>query len=144
MKKFISLLGCVSLSACASEGVYSQNEALKDAIFQTPYSAVVKVTGFEKFSEHEEGVLFKVQAEVIQKLRGDVGSEITFSMYGELGDEPNIHHDPVILTLCHDKDTYYWPGTGAEFEANQENILYAQETAAHLDIEQHHFAHCSE
>lgn len=97
MKKFISLLGCVSLSACASEGVYSQNEALKDAIFQTPYSAVVKVTGFEKFSEHEEDVLFKVQAEVIQKLRGDVGSEITFSMYGELGDEPNIHNDPVIL-----------------------------------------------
>ncbi|MDF4574070.1 hypothetical protein P3511_23170, partial [Vibrio parahaemolyticus] len=84
MKKFISLLGCVSLSACASQGVYSQNEVLKDAIFQTPYSAGVKITGFEKLAEHEEDVLFKVQAEVIQKLRGDVGSEITFSMYGEL------------------------------------------------------------
>lgn len=98
MKKFISLLGCVSLSACASQGVYSQNEVLKDAIVQTPYSAVVKITGFEKFAEHEEDVLFKVQAEVIQKLRGDVGSEITFSMYGELGDEPIY---TMILSFSH-------------------------------------------
>ncbi|GAJ76881.1 hypothetical protein JCM18905_2719 [Vibrio sp. JCM 18905] len=105
---------------------------------------MVKITGFEKFAEHEEDVLFKVQAEVIQKLRGDVGSEITFSMYGELGDEPIY---TMILSFSHYvviKIHIIGLEQGAEFGANQENILNAQETAAHLDTEQRHFAHCSE
>lgn len=120
------------------------NERLQTAVEETPYSAVVTLTGFEEPEKDGGDNYYKVQAKVLNGIRGHITSKITFDMYTEVGDTPKIGIDPIVITLCHDEQGYYWPGTGSEFKATQEQILLAKEAAKNLSDGQIVFAHCDQ
>ena len=120
------------------------NERLQTAVEETPYSAVVVLTGFEGSGKDGGDNYYKVQAKVLDGVRGHITTNITFDMYTEIGDPPKIGIDPIIITLCHDEQGYYWPGTGSEFKATQEQILLAKEAAKNLSDKQRVFAHCGQ
>ncbi|MCX2789128.1 hypothetical protein [Vibrio sp. Sgm 5] len=120
------------------------NERLQTAVEETPYSAVVVLTGFEGPEQDGGDNYYKVQAKVLDGIRGRITSNITFDMYTEVGDPPKIGIDPIIITLCHDEQGYYWPGTGSEFKATKEQILLAKEAAKNLSDQQRTFAQCDQ
>jgi len=137
MKWLICLMTLIRSEAVA-------NERLQTAVKETPYSAVVVLTGFEGPEKDGGDNYYKVQAKVLDGVRGHITTNITFGMYTEIGDSPTIGIDPIIITLCHDEQGYYWPGTGSEFKATQEQILLAKEAAKNLFDKQRVFAHCDQ
>ncbi|OHY93737.1 hypothetical protein BI375_19050 [Vibrio rotiferianus] len=137
MKWLICLMVLIGYEAVA-------NERLQTAVEETPYSAVVLLTGFEGPEQDGGDNYYKVQAKVLNGIRGRITTNITFDMYTEVGDSPKIGIDPIIITLCHDEQGYYWPGTGSEFKATQEQVLIAKEAAKKLSDEQIVFAHCEQ
>ncbi|MFV8457845.1 hypothetical protein ACNO5M_22485 [Vibrio owensii] len=137
MKWLICLMALIGYEAVA-------NERLQTAVEETPYSAVVLLTGFEGPEQDGGDNYYKVQAKVLNGIRGHITSKITFDMYTEVGDPPKIGIDPILITLCHDEQGYYWPGTGSEFKATQEQILLAKEAAKNLPDKQRVFAHCGQ
>ncbi|ARR05908.1 hypothetical protein Vc3S01_1146 [Vibrio campbellii] len=120
------------------------NERLQTAVEETPYSAVVLLTGFEGPEQDGGDNYYKVQAKVLNGIRGHITSKITFDIYTEVGDTPKIGIDPIVITLCHDEQGYYWPGTGSEFTVTQEQVLIAKEAAKNLSDGQIVFAHCDQ
>ncbi|WP_104026617.1 hypothetical protein [Vibrio jasicida] len=137
MKWLICLMTLIGSEAVA-------NERLQTAVEETPYSAVVVLTGFEGPEKDSGDNYYKVQAKVLDGVRGHITTNITFDMYTEIGDSPKIGNDPIIITLCHDEQGYYWPGTGSEFKVTQEQILLAKEAAKKLSDKQRVFAHCDQ
>ncbi|WP_425668832.1 hypothetical protein ACPSL3_10990 [Vibrio owensii] len=137
MKWLICLMTLIGSEAVA-------NERLQTAVEETPYSAVVILTGFEGREKDGEDNYYKVKAKVLDGVRGHITANITFDMYTEIGDSPKIGNDPIIITLCHDDQGYYWPGTGSEFKATQEQILLAKEAAKNLSDKQRVFVHCDQ
>lgn len=137
MKWLICLMALIGYEAVA-------NERLQTAVEETPYSAVVVLTGFEGPEKDGEDNYYKVKAKVLDGVRGHITTNITFDMYTEVGDSPKIGIDPIIITLCHDEQGYYWPGTGSEFKATQEQTLLAKEGAKNLSDKQRVFAHCDQ
>lgn len=137
MKWLICLMTLIGSEAVA-------NERLQTAVEETPYSAVVVLTGFEGPEKDGEDNYYKVKAKVLDGVRGHITTNITFGMYTEIGDSPTIGIDPIIITLCHDEQGDYWPGTGSEFKATQEQILLAKEAAKNLSDKQRVFAHCDQ
>lgn len=137
MKWLICLMALIGYEAVA-------NERLQTAVEETPYSAVVVLTGFEGPEKDGEDNYYKVKAKVLDGVRGHITTNITFDMYTEVGDSPKIGIDPIIITLCHDEQGYYWPGTGSEFKATQEQTLLAKEAAKNLSDKQRVFAHCDQ
>ncbi|HDM8233073.1 TPA: hypothetical protein P0E28_002488 [Vibrio campbellii] len=137
MKWLICLMALIGYEAVA-------NERLQTAVEETPYSAVVTLTGFEEPEKDGGDNYYKVQAKVLNGIRGHITSKITFDMYTEVGDTPKIGIDPIVITLCHDEQGYYWPGTGSEFKATQEQVLIAKEAAKNLSDGQIVFAHCDQ
>ncbi|TMX35307.1 hypothetical protein DA096_07615 [Vibrio rotiferianus] len=137
MKWLICLMALIGYEAVA-------NERLQTAVEETPYSAVVLLTGFEGPEQDGGDNYYKAQAKVLNGIRGQITTNITFDMYTEVGDSPKIGIDPIITTLCHDEQGYYWPGTGSEFKATQEQVLIAKEAAKNLPDKQIVFAHCEQ
>ncbi|AQM69528.1 hypothetical protein [Vibrio campbellii] len=137
MKWLICLMALIGYEAVA-------NERLQTAVEETPYSAVVLLTGFEGPEQDGGDNYYKVQAKVLNGIRGHIISKITFDMYTEVGDTPKIGVDPIVITLCHDEQGYYWPGTGSEFTVTQEQVLIAKEAAKNLSDGQIVFAHCDQ
>ena len=137
MKWLICLMALIGYEAVA-------NERLQTAVEETPYSAVVLLTGFEGPEQDGGDNYYKVQAKVLNGIRGHITSKITFDMYTEVGDTPKIGVDPIVITLCHDEQGYYWPGTGSEFTVTQEQVLIAKEAAKKLSDKQRVFAHCDQ
>ncbi|CAE6899278.1 MULTISPECIES: hypothetical protein [Vibrio] len=137
MKWLICLMALIGYEAVA-------NERLQTAVEETPYSAVVLLTGFEGPEQDGGDNYYKVQAKVLNGIRGHITSKITFDMYTEVGDTPKIGVDPIVITLCHDEQGYYWPGTGSEFTVTQEQVLIAKEAAKNLSDGQIVFAHCDQ
>ncbi|MGR5194884.1 hypothetical protein ACPV4H_13400 [Vibrio rotiferianus] len=137
MKWLICLMALIGYETVA-------NERLQTAVEETPYSAVVLLTGFEGPEQDGGDNYYKVQAKVLNGIRGQITTNITFDMYTEVGDSPKIGIDPILITLCHDEQGYYWPGTGAEFTVTQEQVLIAKEAAKNLTDGQIVFAHCDQ
>ncbi|WP_404970000.1 hypothetical protein [Vibrio campbellii] len=137
MKWLICLMALIGYEAVA-------NERLQTAVEETPYSAVVLLTGFEGPEQDGGDNYYKAQAKVLNGIRGHIISKITFDMYTEVGDTPKIGVDPIVITLCHDEQGYYWPGTGSEFTVTQEQVLIAKEAAKNLSDGQIVFAHCDQ
>ncbi|APX05716.1 hypothetical protein ACXZ7R_06410 [Vibrio campbellii] len=137
MKWLICLMALIGYEAVA-------NERLQTAVEETPYSAVVLLTGFEGPEQDGGDNYYKVQAKVLNGIRGHITSKITFDIYTEVGDTPKIGIDPIVITLCHDEQGYYWPGTGSEFTVTQEQVLIAKEAAKNLSDGQIVFAHCDQ
>ncbi|HDM8160448.1 hypothetical protein PQE20_04835 [Vibrio harveyi] len=118
-------------------------EPLRVAINQTPYSAVLRLTSFEEIKQGVDAY-YEIQADVLEEIRGNFSSHISFKMYAAKGDEPNLGAAASIIALCHDDQGYFWPGTGSEFKASKQNIAIAKEAAEYQTEEQELFSLCSQ
>ncbi|MGD1450781.1 hypothetical protein [Vibrio harveyi] len=116
-------------------------EPLRVAINQAPYSAVLRLTSFEEIKQGVDAY-YEIQADVLEEIRGNFSSHISFKMYAAKGDEPNLGAAASIIVLCHDDQGYFWPGTGSEFKASKQNIAIAKEAAEYQTEEQELFSLC--
>lgn len=116
-------------------------EPLRVAINQTPYSAVLRLTSFEEIKQGVDAY-YEIQADVLEEIRGNFSSHISFKMYAAKGDEPNLGAAASIIVLCHDDQGYFLPGTGSEFKASKQNIAIAKEAAEYQTEEQELFSLC--
>lgn len=151
MKKYLFIPISIMLAACQTsqvtsddvERVDSQKQFLSQAVMETPYSAVVKHTRVEVVELPEDKVNSKhiFYADVIDTIRGQVLENISYTMLVERGEEAILDTKPVIITLCKD-DGYYWPGTGAQFNANKSLLKIAKQNVKTTGSDQTNFSDC--
>ncbi len=152
MKMYFLGSACLLLMAChtLAVGGVEQNQLdvqsvfLSEAIANTPYSAVVKHTDVEVVNSPDDEFISKhiYYAEVIETIRGEESENIRYTMFVERGEDVDLDSSPVIITLCLDNGNYYWPGVGAQFNANDSLIHLAKNRVLKAEPHQSHFAHC--
>lgn len=128
-----------------------QSNYLLQALKDTPYSALVKITSVKTIDlpdddpedDYAEQKLV-YNADVIETYRGALSSKLSFNMYVEKGDSIGFDDEPFIITLCKSKDGFYWPGTGASFSADAKLLTLAKEQVSKLDKSQTTFNSCDD
>lgn len=131
-----------ALNPATSEALGNQKFFLSEAIVQTPYSAVVKHTHVD-VEEHDEFMSRHIYyADVIETVRGNPRKQIKYTMLVERTEEPVLDTSPAIVTLCVYDGTFYWPGTGAQFDGEPALIRFAKAEAEKADTKQSEFAQC--
>lgn len=133
----------------ATLSLTEQQRFLQKSVQQTPFSAVVKITDVSiKPANDDSDMLWHIySAQVISHIRGSLTGRLRFAMAVEEGEDAVIPDKPVLLTLCRASDLgidthFYWPGTGAMFEASEELIALAQKSAKGVDMGQTDFSLC--
>lgn len=126
-----------------------QQQFLLKSVQQTPFSAVVNITdvSIRPVDDDPDMVWHIFSATVISPVRGSSPNTLRFAMVVEKEEEAIIPDKPVLLTLCTARnlavDTdFYWPGTGAMFEARPELVELAIKATKSLASEQTDFAQC--
>jgi hypothetical protein len=79
---------------------------------------------------------------VIENIRGPKLKKLSYFAIAEKGEDPGLTKEPVILTLCKDKEGYYWPGTGAEFARTKSARALVDKMRPELSADQKVFAQC--
>jgi hypothetical protein len=117
-------------------------EALKRAVRETPFSAVVQHLRVDvlPLSAEEEKHVYQVR--VIQRIRGVAPKRLSYFMVTERGERPSLSKEPVILTLCKNADGFYWPGVGAKFPKTDQTLAVVGALEAELSNEQTVFPDC--
>ena len=120
----------------------AQLNFLRDAITNTPYSALVVHTKVEitamsaraanskKVADDESGEERHIyHARVLETFKGKSYTTIRYEMVVEKGESASVDSEPQLLTLCLGKRGFYWPGTGASFPGDTEFIAEARRVA---------------
>lgn len=139
----------VSESADSEMSHYMLDE-LKQAIQQTPYSAIIQQTSVDVIamkdpdpSDEYAEEKHVYHAKVLKTLRGDPGSTIEYFLVTEKGDTPSLEEGSVIITLCKNREGYYWPGTGSIFPLNKSTQAVVAKTLLSLPQNQTSFSNCN-
>ncbi len=127
----------------AADAQAAEASFLKDAIAQTPYSALVVYTRVDvkpvpgkngkanltvpPADEEVTEERHTYHARVIETFRGKSVPQVRYDMVVERGESANIDTTPKILTLCSGPQGFYWPGTGAVFTASKDAIVLARQ-----------------
>ena len=131
-------------SGSAHDAQAAEARFLKEAITQTPYSALVVYTRVDikpiagkngranagapqSADVTEERHIY--HARVIETFRGKPISQLRYDMVVEPGETASIDSTPRILTLCSGPQGFYWPGTGAVFTASKDAVVLARQAA---------------
>ena len=151
-------------SACASEVAHKSPasdstdsemnqymlDELKQAIQQTPYSAVIQQTSVDvvamKDSDPSDEYAEEkhvYHAKVLKTLRGEPGSTIEYFLVTEKGETPSLEKGSVIITLCKNREGYYWPGTGSIFPLNKSTQAVVAKALLSLPQNQTSFSNCN-
>ncbi|MCP4490326.1 MAG: hypothetical protein GY820_23845 [Gammaproteobacteria bacterium] len=129
VKLVVITLLSLSHLACASQS-NPQFEFLEQSILGTPFSAVVSHTDVVKVASNSNDVdEYLLHADVIELISGKPQRQISYRMYVEHGEDVILNKSPAIISLCKDKNDYYWPGVGAEFSASEALINVARQAA---------------
>jgi hypothetical protein len=131
------------------EKLLVQSDALKKALLNTPYAALIRVTSVEisdisnsdAQSEYFEQKV-TLHAQVLESYRGSLNKSIAYVMYTEKGESINQSKTPFIITLCHAKGEFYWPGVGSSFTADIRLIERAKKQSLSLNKQQAIFNDC--
>lgn len=118
----------------------AEMEFLAKAIAQTPFSALVIHTRVDiaplpdkKASRGAPDTVTEERhtyhARVLETFRGKPAATIRYEMVVERGESADVDTKPQILTLCAGPRGFYWPGTGASFDAVQPSIVLARRVA---------------
>lgn len=127
----------------AADAQAAEASFLKEAIAQTPYSALVVYTRVDikpvtgkngkanlAAAPADEDVTEErhtYHARVIETFRGKAVPQVRYDMVVERGESANIDTTPKILTLCSGPQGFYWPGTGAVFTASKDAVVLARQ-----------------
>lgn len=138
--------------APAAEHISEQDDAdsedpvlmgyVRDFVSATPYSAVIKYTGLKVVPLDEREEKHILQARVLKTLRGRPRKRISYYLIAERGEPTKLSDKPVIITLCADGDTFYWPGVGAELPWNPRTEAVAMEASRAAPADQQVFGDC--
>lgn len=116
--------------------------ALTRAISDSPYSAIVQHTKVEVQRDGKNGDKHIRHARVLETLRGPKMDKITYTMFTEPGESAKPPRGPLIITLCHDADGFYWPGVGSSFPNGKDAAAAAKIAAASAKQDQTVFPNC--
>jgi hypothetical protein len=119
-------------------------ENLANALRDTPFSAVVQHLRVDVVPLGSDEVKFVYQVRVLENIRGPKLKKLTYYSIAEKGEDPNSATEPVILTLCKDKEGYYWPGTGAQFPRTKNTSAVVDKLRPELNAEQKLFEQCED
>ncbi len=144
----ISCTGYTQQNETGEDCFSLQSEALVNAIANTPFAALIRITSFQptdvspvkKIDDYGQEII--CYADIIKTFRGEVKKNISFTIYVEHGEELGFPKKPFIITLCKSNGKYYWPGTGAIFSAEYELISRAEKAGEHVDKLQKKFMIC--
>ncbi|MCG8518673.1 MAG: hypothetical protein MI794_11840 [Pseudomonadales bacterium] len=139
--------GCQASSTEKDEAVAPSGfveEALIDAIEQTPYAAVVRHVLAERQPSraNDRALVFLHHVEVREVFRGPEIDRLTYALFAEPGESDAAPAEWVIITLCQRNGGYEWPGTGAIFPATEELVAVAREASRDVNPEQQVFEQC--
>ena len=154
------ILGSLLVYACSgirdgepadkdSQEKYDVLQHLESVMKDTPYCALIQHTGvdiipvqdpFPDDGDVEEKHVYR--AKVLEAYRGQKLKNISYTLVCEKGEEANISKQPFIITLCVDKEGFFWPGTGSDFEATQEIIKTARRISQKLKSVKQSFPYC--
>lgn len=116
--------------------------ALRKAINDSPYSAIVRHTKVEVQHAGTDGDKHIRHARVIETLRGPKSDKITYTMFTESGESSKLPKGSVIVTLCRDGDGYYWPDVGSSFPSDKGAADAARIAAKSVKQDQTVFPSC--
>ncbi len=131
------------------ETLASMMEALKNAITDTPYCALIQYTSVEvvpvpdpypEDDNVEEKHIY--HARVLKTFRGQQLNNISYISFSEKGDGARISAEPVIIALCVENEGFYWPGVGSVFPATEDVIKSAQRIGQRLKFVKQSFPDC--
>ena len=156
----MSILGLLLVQACS--GIQNSEPAdndlqekydifnhLESLMKDTPYCALIQHTGvdivplpdaFPNDGDEEEKHIY--HAKVLETYRGQKLSNINYTLVCEKGEGTTIIEKPFIIALCVDKEGFFWPGTGSDFEATQETIKTARRISQELKSVKQSFPYC--
>lgn len=155
----ILILGLLLVQACndiqanapdkGQQEKYDVFQHFKNVMKDTPYCALIQHTGVDIVSvpdpfpddgDVEEKHIY--HAKVIETYRGQTLKNISYTLVSEKGEGTTIIKKPFIITLCVDKEGFFWPGTGSDFEATQEIIKTARRISQELKSVKQSFPYC--
>lgn len=128
----------------ADDGESLLLENLTNALRDTPFSAVVQHVRVDVVPLGSDEVKFVYQVRVLENIRGPKLKKLTYYSVAEKGEDPNSATEPVILTLCKDKEGYYWPGTGAQFPRTKSTLAVVNKLRPELSADQKAFEQCED
>lgn len=67
---------------------------------------------------------------------------LTYEMVVEKGESSEMSSAPVIISLCHDEEGFFWPGTGSQFPVTSDLLATAKTAAQNVDMNQAAFDYC--
>jgi hypothetical protein len=117
-------------------------ENLTNAIRETPFSAVVQKLRVDVIPVDSYEVEFVYHVRVIENIRGPKLKKLSYTLSAEKGEVPGSLKEPVILTLCKDKEGFYWPGPGAQFPPTKSTLALVHKIRRDLSPDQKVFQQC--
>lgn len=140
----------LSTTACkASPKVESTENALgslareniQHSVLNTPFSAVVRYINEQRIpGNYEDFIVYTLEVEDV--IRGSDFKTLTYEMVVEKGESSELTKEAVIISLCHDEEGFYWPGTGSQFPLTGDLLDAAKKVARQADNKQTVFAYC--
>lgn len=119
-------------------------EAIEDFISSTPYCALIQHTSVDVRPDSNDHLseINIYHAKVLETFRGQEFNNISYVLISDKGSDPTLVKEPVVITLCADKEGFFWPGTGSIFEATEEVIKKARRIGQKLKFVKQPFPDC--
>lgn len=119
-------------------------EAIEDFISSTPYCALIQHTSVDVSPDPNDPYSEKniYHARVLETFRGQNFNNISYILISDKGADSTLIKEPVVITLCADKEGFFWPGTGSMFEATEEVVKKARKIGQKLNFVKQSFPDC--
>ncbi len=119
-------------------------EAIEDFISSTPYCALIQHTSVDVSPDPNDPYSEKniYHAKVLETFRGQKLKNISYILISDKGADSTLIEEPVVITLCADKEGFFWPGTGSMFEATEKVIKKARRIGKKLKFVKQSFPDC--
>ena len=153
LKSICSVLILLVVQSCTTDGVSKEElnsplfQGLKSSIENTPYSARIQQTSIKPLKsdgKNDNDVdEYIVDANVLETYRGKNLERVRYSVFVEKGELMTISKEAMIVSLCIDKNNYYWPGVGSSFPADKPVDQSAKRISQALNSTQSTFSYCN-
>lgn len=124
-------------------------EALEGFVSNTPYCALIKHTRVDVVPVPDpypdDGYVEEkhiYHAKVLETFRGQKMSNISYMTITEKGEGANISTEPIVITLCNDKEGFWGLGTGSAYPATNDVIKTARQIGSKVKTSKESFSFC--
>lgn len=119
-------------------------EAIENFMSSTPYCALIQHTSVDVSPDPNDpySVINIYHARVLETFRGQNLKNIRYMLISDKGADSTLIKEPVVITLCADKEGFFWPGTGSMFEATEAVVKKARRIGQQLKSVKQAFLEC--